>query len=122
MRSAPMLFGSLLLLALAGPAFADQKGGFIVMLGQDTVGCETYTSTKDRIEVFQVGRAPRVLRRHYVYDLKDGAMTHVSLVVTPPGSSTPTQTIDAKMDGDSLRCEVKAGSNPPTRLAVAAPA
>jgi len=121
MRSAPMLFGSLLLLALAGPAFADQKGGFIVMLGQDTVGCETYTSTKDRIEVFQVGRAPRVLRRHYVYDLKDGAMTHVSLVVTPPGSSTPTQTIDAKMDGDSLRNEVKAGNNPATHSAVGMP-
>src|SRR5262249_49002424 len=122
MRSAPVLFGSLLLCTLAAPALADVKGAFVVRLGQDTIGVESYTSTKDRIEVFQVGRAPRVLRRHYVYDLKDGAMTHVSLVVTPPGSSTPTQTIDAKLDGDSLRSEVKAGTNPPTHSAVGLPA
>jgi hypothetical protein len=119
MRAALALSFVLLLAAHAAPAVADESGGFIVTLGQDTVGAERYTRTKDRIEVFQVGRAPRVLRRHYIYDLKNGAMTHVALVVTPPGSEAPTQTIDATMDGDSLRGEIKSGANPPQHSVVA---
>lgn len=119
MRAALTLSAVLLLAASAMPAAADESGGFIVTLGQDTVGAERYTRTKDRIEVYQVGRAPRVLRRHYVFDLKNGAMTHVALVVTPPGSDTPTQSLDARMDGDSLRGEVKTGANPPVRSAIA---
>jgi hypothetical protein len=118
MRAAPALFAVLLLVSAAAPAAADESGGFIVTLGQDTVGAERYTRTKDRIEVYQVGRAPRVLRRHFVYDLKNGMMTHVALVVTPPGSDTPTQSVDAKMDGDSLRSEIRNGGNPPVRSAV----
>ena len=119
MRAAPALFAVLLLVSAVAPAAADESGGFIVTLGQDTVGAERYTRTKDRIEVFQVGRAPRVLRRHYIYDLKNGAMTHVAVVVTPPGSTSPTQTIDATVDGDSLRGQVTTGSNPPVRTSVA---
>jgi hypothetical protein len=111
--SAVVLLGS-----AAAPAAADESAGFIVTLGQDTVGAERYTRSKERIEVYQVGRAPRVLRRHYVYDFKNGAMSHVALVVTPPGSEQPTQTIDATMDGDTLRGEVKTGANPPVRSAV----
>jgi len=119
MRAAPAVLAVLLLASAVAPAAADESGGFIVTLGQDTVGAERYTRGKDRLEVFQVGRSPRVLRRHYVYDFKDGSLTHLALVVTPPGSGAPTQTVDAKMDGDSLRGEVKNGSNPPSRSAVA---
>ena len=119
MRAAPAVLAVLLLASAVMPAAADESGGFIVTLGQDTVGAERYTRGKDRLEVFQVGRAPRVLRRHYVYDFKNGSLTHLALVVTPPGSETPTQSVDAKMDGDSLRGEVKNGSNPPSRSAVA---
>ena len=119
MRAAPAVLAVLLLASAVMPAAADESGGFIVTLGQDTVGAERYTRGKDRLEVFQVGRSPRVLRRHYVYDFKDGSLTHLALVVTPPGSEAPTQTVDAKMDGDSLRGEVKNGSNPPSRSAVA---
>ena len=119
MSAALVLSAVLLLGSAAAPAAADESGGFIVTLGQDTVGAERYTRTKDRIEVFQVGRAPRVLRRHYIYDLKNGAMTHVAVVVTPPGSTSPTQTIDATVDGDSLRGQVTTGSNPPVRTSVA---
>jgi hypothetical protein len=115
-----LAFVSVLLLASAGaPAAADESGGFIVTLGQDTVSAERYTRTKDRLDVYQVGRSPRVLRRHYVYDLKGGAITRLAVVVTPPGSENPTQTIDAKWDGDSLRTEIKTGANPPTRTALA---
>ena len=118
MRAVLALSAVLLLAATTAPAVADESGGFIVTLGQDTVGAERYTRTKDRIEVFQVGRAPRVLRRHYVYDMKDGGMTHVALVATPPGSDAPTQSIDAKLDRDSLRVEIKNGASPPTHLVV----
>ena len=119
MRAAPAVLAVLLLASAVMPAAAAESGGFIVTLGRDTVGAERYTRGKDRLEVFQVGRAPRVLRRHYVYDFKGGSLTHLALVVTPPGSEAPTQTVDAKMDGDSLRGEVKNGSNPPSRSAVA---
>ena len=119
MRAAPAVLAVLLLASAVAPAAADESGGFIVTLGQDTVGAERYTRSKDRIEIFQVGRAPRVLRRHYVFDLKDGSVTHLALVVTPPGSDAPTQSVDAKMDGDSLRGEVKTGANPPAHSAVA---
>jgi hypothetical protein len=119
MRAAPALLAVLLLGSAVAPAAADESAGFIVTLGQDTVGAERYTRTNDRIEIYQVGRSPRVLRRHYVFDLKNGAMTHVALVVTPPGSDAPTQSLDAKMDGDSLRGEIKTGSNPPVKSAVA---
>jgi len=116
---AVLVLGAVVLLGwLAVPAAADESGGFVVTLGQDTVGAERYTRTKDRIEVYQVGRAPRVLRRHYVYDFKNGTMSHIALVVTPPGSAQPTQSIDATVDGDTLRGEVKTGSNPPVHSAV----
>jgi len=118
MRAVLRLSTVLLLVASAVPAATDEKGGFVVTLGRDTIGAERYTRSKDRIEVFQVGRAPRVLRRHYVYELTNGVMTHVALVVTPPGSEAPTQTIDARLEGDSLRSEVKTGANPPVRSSV----
>jgi hypothetical protein len=105
-----------LLLALSVPARADDSGNFVVRLGQDTTGVEHYTRSSSRLEVDQVGRAPRTLRRHFIYDMKGGALTHLSMVVTPPGATTPTQTIDATFDDDSLRAEIKSGSAPATQL------
>ena len=96
-------------LALAGASAADESGSFIVKLGADTTSVEHYTRTGSRVEVNQVGRAPRVLQRHFVYDLKDGALTHLTVVVTPPGSATPTQTIDVTPERDSLRIETRNG-------------
>ena len=119
MRAALVLSAVLLIGAAAAPAVADESGGFIVTLGQDTVGAERYTRSKSRLDVYQVGRSPRVLRRHYTFDFQDGAMTHVAVRVTPPNSDSATQTIDARWDGDSLRTEIKTGSNPATRTAVA---
>lgn len=111
-----------LALASARSVRADDTGSFVVRLGQDTVSVERYTRSASRVEVFQVGRAPRVLQRHFIYDYAKGALTHVSLVVTPPGSTTPTQTIDAKVDGDSLRSDTRAGEAPPQISSVGFPA
>jgi hypothetical protein len=84
----------LLALGLTAPALADDSGYFVVRLGVDTTSIEHYTRTADRLTIEQTGRAPRVLQRRFTYDYRKGALTHFSLVVTPPGSTTPTQTIE----------------------------
>lgn len=109
-----------LLAFAAGPAAAKESGAFLVQLGTDTTSVESYVRDANRIEVDQVGRAPRVLRRHFIYDVTNGEVTHVSMVVTPPGSTTPTQTLEARATGDSILIDVKNGANGQT-IRVAAP-
>ena len=108
-------------LVLAGPAVADDSGNFVVRLGQDTTSVEHYSRTAERLEVQQVGRAPRVLRRHFTYDFADGAITRLAMVVTPPGSTTPTQTLRAEFGPDSMRMKIESGSDPVRNLNVALP-
>src|SRR5262249_38257159 len=71
-----------LVLVLAVPAAAKEGANYIVTLGTDTTSVESYVRTPDQIDVNQLGRAPRVLRRHFVYTMKDGVPTHVTMVVT----------------------------------------
>src|SRR5690349_24658092 len=98
MKRYSALFVALLAFA-AGPAAAKEGGAFIVQLGTDTTSVESYVRDANRIEVDQVGRAPRVLRRHFVYDVANGEITHVSMAVTPPGGAAPTPTPDARATG-----------------------
>jgi hypothetical protein len=113
------LIATLLAVAFAVPAVAaDDAGNFVVRLGQDTTAVEHYTRSAARVEVDQVGRAPRVLRRHFTYDYAKGALTQMSMVVTPPGAAAPTQTIDVTMGADSLRMRTQGGSAPPASLSV----
>lgn len=120
MKRIPLLAVTALSLLLAGSAAAKESGGFIVQLGADTTSVESFQSDGSRIEVDQVGRSPRVLRRRYVYDLKGGDVTHASIVATPPGSSTPVQTVDANATADSILVDVKTGERAQT-IRVAAP-
>jgi len=115
-----ILAGCACLVAL--PAAADESGSFLVRLGRDTTSIEAYHRSAARLEIDQVGRAPRVLKRHLVYDMKDGAPTKVSMVVTPAGSTTPTQTVDAALQGDSLRVQTKTGDAAAQSVSVAFPA
>jgi len=98
-------------LAFAAPAAADVSGNFVVKLGQDTTSFEHYTRSATRLDIQQVGRAPRVFQRHLAYDYgKDGAVTHFSLTVTAPGAAAgaaPVQQIDAVFTADSMRMESK---------------
>ena len=105
----------------AGWAVADDSGNFVVKLGQDTTSVEHYNRSASRLEVNQVGRAPRVLRRHFVYDFANGALSRLSMVVTPPGSTTPTQTIEITVGTDSTRVQVQSGSAPAQTSAYALP-
>lgn len=118
-RASPVLLLALFVPALAFAA--DVTGGFVVRLGDDTTSVERYTRSRDKLVVDQVGRAPRTLRRHYVYEFQDGALTHFTMVVTPPGSSTPTQTIDATFDADSMHSRVQSGTAPVQETHAAVP-
>lgn len=121
MTLARPIMASLIALLLAGPAAAEETGNFVVMLGRDSTSVEHYTRTPTRVEVDQVGRAPRVLRRHFVYDFKDGAISHLSMVVTPPGATTPTQTIDASFTADSMLMQTRSGDGPLQERHIAMP-
>ena len=110
------------LLAVAMPAAAaDDAANFLVRLGRDTVSVEHDVRTPGRVEVDQVGRAPRVMRRHFVYEYAGGAITKMSFVATPPGAAQPTQTIDAKFDADSMHLAIQAGTGPLQNSALAVP-
>jgi hypothetical protein len=107
---------------IAHSAVADDSGYFLTRLGQDTTAVEHYTRTASHNEVDQVGRAPLVLRRHYVYDYSNGTISKFTMVVTPPGSTTPTQNIDATFGPDSMRMQIKSGSAAPQNVVLAWPA
>lgn len=103
-------------LALAGPlAAAEEHSGFVVTLGRDTTAIERVTRSATRLEVEQVSRAPRVLRRHYVYQLDaKGSIRDFSIVVTAPGAAPdapPVQTIEGRRTRDSVITEVRSGGN-----------
>lgn len=121
-RSGSILVVSLTLaLAPAAALPAADTGAFVVQLGTDTTSVERYSRDKDRVEVDQVGRAPRVLRRHFVYELQNGAVRRVTMVVTPPGATTPTQNLEANVTGDSVIVNVKSGNNAQSIRVAAAP-
>jgi hypothetical protein len=91
---------------LAMPAIAAPTGAFIVQLGRDTTSAESYTREGNRLVVDQVGRAPRVLRRHFEYEFApDGGIRHMTVVVRIPQAPVGTpavQNIEATMAHDSL--------------------
>ncbi len=122
MRPIRMLLLPLLALTLAGPVAAQESGSFVVRLGVDTTSVEHYTRSATRIVVDQVGRYPRVLRRHFEYDVANGLPTHVMLSATVPGASAPMQSIDVTVAPDSLRMAVRNGAAPVQNTAVALPA
>lgn len=98
-----------LMAGLASPLEAKESGRFIVRLGRDTTAVETYIRAAGRMVVDQVGRAPRVLRRHYEYEMNAaGAATRASAAITSPldaPGAPPVQKIDATFAGDSLTME-----------------
>lgn len=108
-------------ISLPGNAVADDRGAFILRLGQDTTSVERYHRTATRLEIEQVGRAGRVLQSHVVYDLAEGAVTRATLVVTEPGTATPVRTMDATFDHDSVYARIRNGSAPPESLVASVP-
>ncbi len=116
MTAARLLLATGLSLALAGPLpAAEEHSGFIVTLGRDTTAIERVARSAARLEVEQVSRAPRVLRRHYVYDLdKQGRIQGFTIRVTSPGAAPdaqPLQEIHGTRTRDSVLTEIRSGGN-----------
>ena len=126
MKPARLSITSALLLMTLGAAHAvADTGYFVVKLGADTTSVERYTRSSSRIDVDQVGRAPRVTLRHYTYNLDSkGAVTSFSVVITAPGGAPgapPIQKIDGTCTPDSIIAVVARGPNIQT-MRVAMPA
>ncbi len=99
---APLMFG------LAAPLAAQDSGSFIIRLGRDTTAVETYTRTGTKTVVDQVGRAPRVLKRHYEFEVgATGASMRASAVITSPSAAAGTAPVQhvSVIAGDSLSVE-----------------
>lgn len=97
--------------AFSSESFAKESGGFMVWLGRDTTSVERYTRDDARLVVDQVGRSPRVLSRHFEYELDAGGAhksvsVRVSNPMAPPGAPAMQQ-ITTKMAGDSLIVEIR---------------
>ncbi len=93
--------------ALAASAAADETDNYVIRLGRDTTAVERVIRTPSRIEVDQVGRSPRVLRRHYTYELAKGAFSRVDVTATVPGATSPLQTVETTVGDDSVRVQVR---------------
>jgi hypothetical protein len=121
-RGAALAAAACFAFASPGSAASAESGAFVVRLGHDTTSVERFTRTADQVQVEQVGRAPRTLTRRFTYTFEKGVLTKLALVVAPPGSETPTQTIEATF-GDSLRARIaNAGANTPQDLRLGLPA
>ncbi|HKV74967.1 MAG TPA: DUF2911 domain-containing protein [Gemmatimonadales bacterium] len=110
------LFTGLLAAALTAASLpAQQTAAFVIRLGQDTTSVERFTRGKDGWEVDQVGRVPRVLRRHAVVTLgPDGALRTADITVTRVGGAAggpPAQHILAARAGDSITIEAHVDTN-----------
>lgn len=107
----PALFALLAIVSGLAPLAAQQTAGYIVRLGQDTTSVERFTRGKDGWEVDQVGRAPRVLRRHGVIKLgMNGSVTGMDVTVSKvgaPAGITLQHTV-ATRTGDSMAVEFHA--------------
>lgn len=108
------LMGATMSRMTSAAAAAPETGAFIVRLGRDTVGVESFRRAGGTVDVRQVGRAPRVLQRHVAYDMTaDGAMRHFSFTVTDPTAAAgapPVQQIDATFSSDSMRATIRRGA------------
>ncbi len=114
-----LALASLAAFACTAPALADDSGSFVVRLGSDTTSIEHYVRTPAKLEIRQVGRSPRVLQRHFVYEYAGGALKKASMVVKPVGVDTTTQTIALTWGADSVRTQIQSGRNPVQNVAMA---
>ncbi|HTM58624.1 MAG TPA: DUF2911 domain-containing protein [Candidatus Udaeobacter sp.] len=125
MRSARLIFALLFCAALTTPAAADESGAFVVRLGRDTTSVERYTRGPRHIEIDQVGRSPRVLRRHFAYDFApSGAVTRLTMHAAPAGAAAGapgTQDVTATFGADSVTMETRRDTSV-TRQRFGAPA
>ena len=111
---------SLLVLAAIGCARPDppEHGGFVTRLGNDTIGVERFTRTRDSIVGEFLFRTPQTSRQRYVVrTTPDGAVTLYSIQLyesAKPGAKK-TYRYDADFRGDSVHI-MRFGGGPSRRM------
>jgi DUF2911 family protein len=109
LRSAVIL--SAILTVSSRHAQAQDKGAFLVRLGNDTTGVEQFEIGKNKVDILQATRAPRVGLRHASVTLDgQGRFSAVELAGLDPAAPAgkPRQTTSVKMVGDSMSGEMRA--------------
>ena len=99
---------SLVLLVLGLPAAAAQvaaqdKGAFLVRLGNDTTGVEQFDISRTRAEVIAASRAPRAgLRRATISLTGDWQFSGIDIAALDPSApgNPPRMTTSAKLLAD----------------------
>ncbi|MFN8654586.1 MAG: DUF2911 domain-containing protein [Gemmatimonadales bacterium] len=107
---------SLVLLVLGLPAAAAQvaaqdKGAFLVRLGNDTTGVEQFDISRTRAEVIAASRAPRAgLRRATISLTGDWQFSGIDIAALDPSApgNPPRMTTSAKLLADSIGGQSKA--------------
>ena len=111
---------SLLVLVAVGCARPDppEHGGFVTRLGNDTIGVERFTRTRDSIVGEFLFRSPGTSRQSYViHTTPDGAVTLYSIQLyesAKPGAKK-TYRYDADFRGDSVHI-MRFGGGPSRRM------
>jgi hypothetical protein len=120
-RSAPAALALLLLAApaalhaQASNAAGAERGGFVVMLGRDTIMVERFTRTAQRLEGDVLARSPRARLTHYTATLGTGGrVTHYEsetrmLAPTPRGPRGGKAILD--LGADSARVQLVLGDS-----------
>lgn len=99
---------ALALLHPASPRSADDRAGFVTVLGRDTVALESFTRTASRLEGDIVVRVPGTVLFHYVLHLEhDGTVSRSVLDMTPLGVPhfTPYR-VTIELAADSARVRI----------------
>src|SRR5687768_15378349 len=104
---------------------ANDAGGFVAVLGSDTVSVERFTRTATTLEGDIVVRAPSTRVIHYSATLgPDGTIQSYESALRPGSAlqGPPTQQASVVLFGDSARITTSGGPNnaPPTTTTIAA--
>jgi hypothetical protein len=105
---ARVLLALVLCVEAAASLAAQDRGGFVVRLGADTTSFERFSRSGSRWELDQVGRVPRVLRRHAALDLApDGSLAKADITISRIGEAQPFQHVTATVAHDSVVVETR---------------
>jgi len=87
---------------------ADDRAGFVTLLGRDTIALESFTRSASRLEGDIVLRVPGTVLFHYVLNLEsDGTVSRSVLDLKPLGvPNMPARRTTLDFVGDSVRIDV----------------
>lgn len=110
-----MMIRCLLSLAVLAPAslVAQERYGFVAMLGRDTIAVERLSRTGDTLVSDAVERFPRVVQRHTTILLApDQSVRHLTMDIIMPSAVTPKwheRHVTAEYFRDSIRATIRNG-------------